>query len=62
MENCITCKYYKALNPTQGECRRYAPKPTFGDAMDYRALWLEVLPLPLYDCCGEYECKPTDSE
>lgn len=50
---CADCRYWLRLetNPSQGECRRYAPHPEAFESVHMIATWPITNP---HDWCGEF--------
>ena len=55
-QTCETCKWWDRYpaQPTSGDCRRYAPRPS-----EYIADWVEV---EITDWCGEYSRKMMEDD
>jgi hypothetical protein len=53
---CADCCHWRLLeaNPTQGECRRYAPRPEAFESIHMMATW----PITnVEDWCGEFSAR-----
>jgi len=62
-ENCRDCRYFvgKSEDETNGECRRYAPRPSPRPKMQIEGkdLWAETQwpKVSLTACCGDFAQK-----